>query len=300
MNEFVLNNGIRIPCIGYGPDSLSLMAKYNNDGKLLNKIRNKARRILIERPQYIDTLAYTLRNGCRLIDFSASYGDGSLIAEGVKKSGIDRKQIIYTTRISNKAQYDNSIEQEFEAQLRGFQTDYMDILMLHWPVTDHFENTWLKMIELREKGLCRIIGVANCKVHHLKKLHEISGQYPEINQFEVHPLFTQKDIVAFCQDNGIQVEAYTPTARHDDRLINPPLMKKLSRKYNKSITQIILRWHIQNGIIPIIRSMSKEHMKNNLDVFDFRISEEDIKLIDGMNINSRLRYDPDNCDFTSL
>lgn len=300
MDEFKLRNGMSIPCIGYGPDSLSLMAKYKKDGRLVNRVRNKIRKELIERPQYVEMLAFTLKSGCRLIDFSASYGDGSLIAEGVNKSGMKREQVLYTTRISNQAQYDEKIEQEFESQLRGFRTDYMDILMLHWPVTDYFEKTWLKMIELKEKGLCRIIGVANCNSHHLQRLYDISGQYPEIDQFEVHPLFTQKELVSFCVKNGIQVEAYTPIARRDDRIYNPPVMKKLSDKYHKSITQLILRWHIQNGIIPIIRSMNKDHMRHNLDVFDFHILEEDMKLIDGMNINSRLRYDPDNCDFSAL
>ena len=104
----------------------------------------------------------------------------------------------------------------------------------------------------------------------------------------------------YCAVNQIQLEAYSPTARHDDRLYNPPLLGIIASKYNKSITQIILRWHIQNGIIPIIRSLNKKHQIENISIFDFTISDEDMKKIDSLNINARIRYDPDNCDFTCL
>ena len=126
------------------------------------------------------------------------------------------------------------------------------------------------------------------------------GILPEVNQVEIHPLFTQESLRNYCKINGIQVEAYSPTARHDDRLYNPPLLGNIAKKYNKSITQIILRWHIQNGIIPVIRSLNPAHQMEDMDIFDFAISEEDMHTIDGLNINARIRYDPDNCDFTVL
>lgn len=299
--EFIrLASGLKLSAIGYGPDSLSCMAKYKKDGTFINKVKNKIRKNLIEIPQYINAVSETVKMGCNLIDFSASYGDGSLIMEGVRKSGVPREKVVYTTRVSNRAQYGNYIEREFYGQLEGFKIDYMDILMFHWPVTDHFEETWMKMIELKEKGMCKSLGVANCNIHHLKRLYEISGVYPEINQVEIHPLFTQVELRKFCKENNIQIEAYSPTARQDDRLVNPPLLKELSKKYNKSITQIILRWHFQSEIIPIIRSMNVKHMGANLNIFDFVIEDVDMKKIDGININARIRYDPDNCDFTAL
>lgn len=296
MDTIKLREGLSIPTLGYGPDWVRGMPGYRKKRTLMNRVINK----FIITPKYINAVSASINNGFRLIDFSASYGTGELIAKAINKSTCSRKDLVLTTRISNTAQFNNSIEKEFETQLKGFGVEYFDILMFHWPVTGHYEDTWLKMIELKKKGLCKILGVSNCNIHHLQKLYEISGEYPEINQVEIHPLFTQKELIRFCQDNSIQVQAYSPTARQDDRLVNPRLLKEMAKKYEKSITQLILRWHYQNKVIPIIRSMNPEHLKSNSEIFDFVISDDDMAKIDALNINSRMRYDPDNCDFHSL
>lgn len=267
---------------------------------ILHRAYNKYRRLFIEQPRYVNAVSNSFKVGYRLLDWSASYGSGDLLAKAIEKSGVDRKDIIITTRVSNKAQFENTVEEEFLKQLESFKTDYIDILMFHWPVTDCYENTWLKMIELKNKGLCKVLGVANCNIHHLQKLYEISGIYPSINQVEVHPLFTQTELRKFCNEHNIIVESYSPTARHDDRLYNPRLLKDMSKKYDRSINQLILRWHLQSGMIPITRSWKLEHQQDNFNIFDFELLEEDMKKIDGLNINSRIRYDPDNCDFKSL
>lgn len=121
-----------------------------------------------------------------------------------------------------------------------------------------------------------------------------------MGQFEIHPLFTQKPLIEYYKGQGIIVEAYTPIARYDDRLVRLPLLKRLEKKYNKTFVQIILRWHVQNGVIPLVRSLTLKHQQENFDIFDFELDAEDMKAIDGININSRLRYDPDNCDFSIL
>ena len=108
------------------------------------------------------------------------------------------------------------------------------------------------------------------------------------------------DEISFCKEHGITVEAYTPVARFDDRLMRLPLLKKIGEKYGKSVVQVVLRWHIQNGVIPVVRTLSAAHQKENLNIFDFTLTDEEMKAIDGININSRLRYDPDNCDFSIL
>ena len=152
---------------------------------------------------------------------------------------------------------------------------------------------------MQKEGLAKSLAVANCHEHHINQLAE-SGRLPVINQIEVHPLFSQEKLRAFCQKNKIIVQAYTPIARSDDRLIRLPKLKEIAQRHNKSCTQIILRWHIQKGIVPVIRSLSKEHITANLQIFDFFLSQEEIDTIDSFNINSRLRYDPDNCDFPIL
>ena len=156
------------------------------------------------------------------------------------------------------------------------------------------------MEQLLDMGLTKHLGVANCHEHHLEAIFEICQYPPEVGQFEIHPLFTQKPLIEYYKQHNIQVCAYTAVARMDDRLVRLPLLKSIGDKYNKTITQVVLRWHIQNGVIPIVRAMSSEHQKENLDIFDFKLTEDEMTQIDSININSRLRYDPDNCDFSIL
>lgn len=172
--------------------------------------------------------------------------------------------------------------------------------MFHWPVTGYYEAAWKEMVKLYQEGYCKVVGVANCHKHHLEKLFSVSDIIPAVNQIEVHPLFTQKELIRFCWNNNIAVEAYTAIARFDDRLMRLPLLKNIADKYNKTIVQIILRWHIQTGVIPLVRSLNFKRQQENINIFDFQLTKEEMKAIDGININSRLRYDPDNCDFSIL
>ena len=139
-----------------------------------------------------------------------------------------------------------------------------------------------------------------CHQHHIEAILRECEIKPVVNEFEVHPLFTQKPLVKYCEDKGIRVIAYTPLAINDYRLRNSKILRGIANKYNKNIYQIVLRWHIQNGIIPIPYSFNPKHNKSNLDVFDFELTDDEMKVIDGFNYNSRLRYDPDNCDFSIL
>lgn len=302
MENRIIKNSIIIPRIIFGPDELGYTPRPKVTRLLFMKIFKKIKRKTWDSYRYVLQIENALNIGFNSVDFSAAYGDGSLISKAIKKSRLQREQVFLITRISNKAQFlsGGAIESEIRKQLNGFGTDYVDMLMFHWPVTNHYEETWKTMIELRSKGYCKYLGVANCHEHHIEKLYECSGEYPIVNQIELHPLFTQVPLRSYCNDHGIQVMAYSPTARHDDRLYNPPLLKKLAEKYDKSPTQLILRWHIQNGIIPVIRTLNYEHQKEDVKIFDFSISESDMKLIDNLNINSRIRYDPDNCDFHCL
>lgn len=305
MLEYTLNNGVKIPCLGIGPGGVGYSAIYKKEHtnsflKLYSRAYNK----LIHRPlithHYVDAMSNAFSIGYKLLDYSSSYGDGTLIGKAIKKSGIDRNKLFLTTRISNQSQWKGNIRECLFQQLKGMGTDYIDLLMFHWPVTDIYLETWKEMVKLYKEGYCRALGVANCHAHHLEELLKAEYVVPQINQIEVHPLFTQKPLISYCRNLGIQIEGYTAVARMDDRLVRLPLLKSIANKYNKSIVQIVLRWHIQNGIIPVVRSLNKERQKENLSVFDFELTAEEINAIDNININSRLRYDPDNCDFTIL
>lgn len=295
-----LNNGVEIPVIGSGPGLPGYTAKYHPKYSLLYRAYNK----LVRRPlvcaHWVDAVAHSFRVGFTLLDNSASYCNESLVYKAICKSGIKREELFITTRASNRAQCARKVREEFFKSLKALRTDYVDLYQFHWPVTGYYIDTWKEMVKLYQEGYCRSIGVANCHIHHLEKILEVTEVIPAINQIEVHPLFTQKELISYCKEHGIQVEAYTAVARMDDRLVRLPLLRDIAKKYNKTIVQIVLRWHIQNGVIPIVRSLNKTRQKQNIDVFDFDLSQDEMLSIDGININSRLRYDPDNCDFSVL
>ncbi len=304
MLYFKLKNGIEIPSIGFGPGIMGYTTKIQKRKSLpiriVNRLINRFIYSPLESEKYIKSITSAFHKGYRLLDYSCSYGNMKLIGEAIKKSAIDREKLIITSRVSNQAQINHTVKDEFIKSLRDMGLEYVDILQFHWPVTDCYVDTWKEMIRLRNEGYCKVLGVANCNQHHIENLYTETGELPLINQFEVHPLFTQKPLIEYCKTKGIQVEAYTPIARYDARLVRLPLLKRLEKKYNKSFIQIILRWHIQNGLIPVIRSLNAPHQKTNIDVYNFELSDEDMHNIDSININSRLRYDPDNCDFSIL
>ena len=298
-----LNNGVEIPVVGNGPGILSCSAKYTDKNKfelLTDRICNKLYRRKLAGNKYVDAISHSLQIGFTLLDFSAAYGNEQLIGKAIKACGIDRKELFLTTRVSNRQQEKGNIREQFFSTLEKYGTDYVDLYMFHWPVTGIYLDTWKQMEQLYKEGYCRAIGVANCHQHHLEEIFRITDVIPQINQFEVHPLFTQKPLIEYCKSKNIVVEAYTPIARFDDRLIRLPALKAIAAKYNKTIVQVVLRWHIQNEIIPIVRSLNKKRQLENISVFDFKLTNEEMQTIDGFNINSRLRYDPDNCDFSIL
>lgn len=303
-DRIMLVNGVEIPLIGNGPASMGYTPNphivTNKILHLSNRLYNRLLGNWRKEQEYIDTVAHSFQLGFSLLDYSASYGNGELIGKAIKKSGIDRRELFLTTRVSNLQQREGTIKESLLQQLEGFGTDYVDLFMFHWPVTDYYLDTWKEMVNLYNAGYCRAIGVANCHPHHIEQLVKATGFVPMVNQVEIHPLFTQKELINYCRSKNIVVEGYTAIARFDDRLMRLPLLHHIARKYNKTVVQVILRWHIQTGVIPIVRSMNKKRQLENISIFDFELSMEEMNAINGININSRLRYDPDNCDFSIL
>lgn len=297
INNISLNNGCQVPCICWGPGMLTRGMGIPKN--FFQKVSYKFQYIRKEK-SFLNAINSAIEVGYRFIDYSAAYGREDLIGKAIKESGLKRSEFVLTTRITNKAQFDGLVKENFYKSLERYGIDYVDILMFHWPVTDIYINTWKQMLELQQEGLCKILGVSNCNVHHLENLIKESGVVPSIDQVELHPLFSQKDLLAYASQKRITLEAYTPLARMDERLFRLPKLKRMSQKYHKSMVQLILRWHIQNGVIPVFRSLNKQRLLENREIFDFELSSEDMAVIDSVNINSRLRYDPDNCDFSIL
>ncbi|MBQ6226469.1 MAG: aldo/keto reductase [Bacteroidaceae bacterium] len=296
-------NKSELPLIGIGPGSLPIKTykgKRSGIGWFVFRVLNKLYYFPSAKRRYVSAVSNALKVGYRLIDYSSAYGCDAYLGRGIEKSGVDRADLFITTRVSNRAQREHRVREEFMEFLHNAHLDYVDLLQFHWPVTDLYLDTWREMEKLKDEGLVKHLGVANCHQHHLEEIFKICKHRPEIGQFEIHPLFTQKPLIQYYKDNGIVVESYTAVARYDGRLFNLPVLKEMARKHNKSLVQIVLRWHVQHELIPVVRSLSYRHQQENLNIFDFELSTEEMAVIDGLNINSRLRYDPDNCDFSIL
>lgn len=308
MNYIELSNGNKIPCIGTGPSAV--YRRVDGHGykwvKNIPLIGGICYRILYEIEwqivsiQWVNVLTKSIKTGYRLIDYSNSYGDGKLIRRAIKKSGVNRKELFIVSRASNKKQMSHQVREEFFKSLSNMGVDYIDLYMFHWPVPDCFIETYKEIEKLYKEGLVKNIGICNCNQHHIETILKECDIKPVVNEFEVHPLFTQKTLIEYCHNQGMRVIAYTPLAINDYRLRNSKILRSIAEKYNKNFCQIVLRWHIQNGTIPIPYSFNPKHNQSNFEVFDFELTEEEMRVIDGFNYNCRLRYDPDNCDFSIL
>lgn len=294
----LLYNGISLPVMGYGSAIVT-----NLPSGIKSAVKNCRTRIL--RPdQYrknrglIQCTSALMKTEMRLFDTSRAYGTSELILGNILKN-YERASFTVITKLSNEFQRRGNIRQALTESLKRLQMEYVDLYLMHWPVTETYLDSWKQMEQLYKEGLCRAIGVCNCNIHHLEEIEKIAEITPMVNQFECHPLFTQEELRVYCQRKKIQVMAYTPTARMDERL-NKTVLKKLAEKHGKSIAQMILRWHIEIGNIPVVNTSSVRHLMDNVDIMDFSLNQEEIAAVSSININSRLRYDPDNCDFSQL
>ena len=268
-----LANGVDIPSIGFGTYKLG------------------------EEQEVIDKVKLALNLGYRQIDIASFYGNEEGVGKGIAESGIDRKDIFLVTKLWNDDHgYEETIN-AFNKSIKKLGVDYLDLYLIHWPNKLNSE-TWRAFEDLYKEGKVRAIGVCNFKIGHLEELKKTAKIMPMVNQIEIHPCKTQKDMIEYCNKNNIQVVAWGPIMR--GKIFSLPLMLELSEKYNKSIAQITLRWHIQNGVIPIPKSSNEERIKANIDIFDFDISSEDIKKIDELNVNEDISGVPANTTYLDV
>lgn len=246
--------------------------------------------------------------GYRAFDTAHAYGNevslGNALQEAYRVNGMEREDVFITSKIGDdlnhgipdgKLFYASTpneqkdikgiVSKQLNETLKDLKTDYLDLLLIHWPHPDYFVEVWKALEDEYRAGKVRSIGVSNCRERHLKKLIEAGTICPMVNQFELHPLNTRKELIAYCQQLGIQVEAYSPLLAMNRKLMESPILKSLSLKYNKSIPQIILRWNIQQGVIPIPKSGNPQRLQQNIDIFDFELTDDDMKGIDLLNEN---------------
>lgn len=266
----MLNNGVAMPGLGLG------VFKVGDGSPVAAAVKS------------------ALRAGYRSIDTAAVYGNETGVGIGLAESGLKREEVFITSKVWNADQGYDSTFKALETSLSRLGTDYLDLYLIHWPVAEKYLETWQALTELYKEGRVRAIGVSNFHIHHLKEILDTSSVVPAVNQIELHPLLNQKEIRDFCQLNNIVVEAWSPLMKGN---LDIPLLTDLARRYHKTPAQVVIRWHIQHGVVVIPKSVHDHRIRENAQVFDFSLSADEMDAIDALHVDKRFGPDPDNFDF---
>ncbi|WP_449620086.1 aldo/keto reductase [Robertmurraya sp. Marseille-Q9965] len=270
-----LSNGVKMPWLGIGVFKVE------------------------EGPELVNAVKFAIRNGYRSVDTAAIYGNeegvGQAIREGLAEAGLSREDLFVTSKVWNADLGYEATIAAYETSLAKLGLEYLDLYLIHWPVEGKFKDAWRALETLYKAGKIKAIGVSNFQIHHLEELMKDAEIKPMINQVEYHPRLTQKELQAFCQDNGIQLEAWSPLMQ--GQLLDNPVIQEIAEKHGKSVAQIIIRWDLQNGVITIPKSTKEHRIIENSSVFDFELSADEMDRMNELNLNLRVGPDPDNFDF---
>lgn len=245
--------------------------------------------------EVVDAVKSALHVGYRHIDTAAAYNNEEGVGQGIRESGIPRKDIFVTSKVWNTDQGYATTLKAFEKSLKRLGLDYLDLYLVHWPVAGKYTDTWKALETLYHQKKVRSIGVSNFLRHHLEAVLEDCEIVPMVNQMEFHPHVVQQDLIDFCVENAIQYESWSPFMQ--GKLFDLDSCNGLATKYGKSVAQIILRWNLQKGVVAIPKSVHTVRIKSNAAIFDFELSEADIAFLDGLENGQRTGADPDNFDF---
>ena len=233
-----------------------------------------------------------VESGYRLIDTASVYKNEENVGRGIASCGIPRNELFITTKVWNTAQRLGDIQGAFERSLDRLKLDYVDLYLIHWPVPGCYLSTWKVLEEIQKSGRALSIGVSNFEIRHLEELEANSGIIPAVNQIECHPLCYPKELIDYCQNKGIQIQAYAPLAR--GAYLDNDVMCVLGTKYARTPAQIGLRWATQKGISVIPKSVHPDRIRSNGNIFDFTIEQEDMDLIDTLNENFHSSHVPED------
>jgi diketogulonate reductase-like aldo/keto reductase len=252
----------------------------------------------VENAQTQPVVESAIAAGYRHIDAAAGYGNeaevGAALAASGFAAGSAREQMWVTTKLKDTEQGYDSALAAFDRQLGLLRLEYVDMYMIHWPTPFEWRSgqTWKAFQKLRDQGRVRSLGVCNFLPEHLERLHEETGEYPVVNQIELHPTWQQRDVVDFCRDKGIAVEAYSPIARGADLSAGDGILDRIAAAHGVSVAQVILRWHIENGTIIIPKSVHRERQIENASLFGFSLSGAEHAAIDALDSPTRAGHDP--------
>ncbi len=278
-DTFTLSNGIKIPCVGFGTWRAP-------DGEVA-----------------VSSVKEALKVGYRHIDTAAAYRNEGSVGKAIKESGVPREEIFVTSKLWNADHGYESTLRAFEKTMEELELEYLDLYLIHWPVPKiHREDwkeatlgTWRAFEKLYKEGKIKAIGVSNFKVHHLQHLIDNCEIKPMVNQIEFHPSCLREDIVNFCRENNILVEAWSPLASGE--VFKVEELKPIAEKYNKNVAQLVIRWVLQKEVLPLPKSVHSDRIKSNGEIFDFEISYEDMHLIDKITSCKGSGSDPDFINF---
>ncbi|MGX7328982.1 aldo/keto reductase [Enterococcus bulliens] len=276
---YTLANGVKIPKVGFG-------TWQTPDGQVA-----------------VDSVKEALKIGYRHIDTAQGYKNEGSVGQGIKESGVERSDIFLTTKVWNSNHSYDLAKQSLENSLKELDTDYIDLVLIHWPnpveFRDHWEEanaeTWRAMEEFYEAGKIKALGVSNFRPHHLDALLKHAKVKPVVNQIFLAPGELMEETVAYCHDHDILLEAYSPLGT--GKIFEVKEMQELADKYNKTIAQIALRWSLQHDFLPLPKSVTPSRILENSQIFDFELSDEDMAIIDGLDGVVGKARNPDAAEF---
>ncbi|PCF80354.1 2,5-diketo-D-gluconic acid reductase [Staphylococcus intermedius] len=228
----------------------------------------------------VHAMTDALNMGYRLLDTAYNYENEGAVGKAIQNSHVNRDEIWVTSKLPGRYQSEANVYETIQESLYRLGLDYLDFYLIHWPNPKQgkYVEAWKAMIAAQKSGLVRHIGVCNFLPEHIEKLEKEMGVLPAINQIELHPFFNQKEMIAYHEEKGILTQAWSPLGR-DNGVMDEPVLKQLSAKYDKTVAQVILRWHVQNGVMPIPKATSSKRQLENFDIFDFHITDEDLQAI---------------------
>ncbi|WP_214734437.1 aldo/keto reductase [Exiguobacterium sp. s154] len=269
MEWTTLNNDVKMPMLGLGVYKVE-------DGAVT-----------------VNTVKTALDADYRLIDTAAIYQNEESVGKTLREAGIPREDVFVTTKLWNEFHGFDEALQAFQDSLDRLGLEYVDLFLIHWPMPrfGKFVETYKALEQLYEEGRVRAIGVSNFEIEHLEQIIQSCSIVPAVNQVEIHPYLSQKELIAFCKRYDIQIQAWSPLMKGREALEDETIVK-IANAHGKSPAQVILRWHLQNGVAVIPKSVTPSRIKENMQVFDFTLTKEEMVAIDALNRDERTGSDP--------
>ncbi|UKB84981.1 aldo/keto reductase [Chryseobacterium sp. MEBOG06] len=262
-----LNNGVDIPALGFGVWQMEDLKECEN------------------------AVIKAIQTGYRMIDTAAIYQNETAVGIAVKNNGVDRDELFITSKVWVQDHGYEKAKAAFQRTLNRLQMDYLDMYLIHWPYGD-FLGTWKALEELYKEGKIRAIGVCNFTVEKLEELKANTTVLPVINQIELHPVFQQKELQVYDRENNIVTQPWSPLGNGNANLLSNTDLKAIADKYGKTVAQVILRWHLQEGFVVIPKSVTPSRIEENFNVFDFKLTEDEMNTVRSLDTGKRLFFDP--------